>query len=258
MTSDVLLVDVGADLRFLLPSRRRAGPVPVRVDGESTLGHVVESLGVPLTEVGELLLDGRRADPGGRAGPGCLVVRPVSRPQTTPTNPPRFLLDVHLGSLARRLRLLGLDAAYEPDADDAALVERAAAEQRVLLTQDRGLLRRRALPQGAYVRGHGVEPQADDVLDRFAPDLAPWTRCVACGGVLEPVPRGAVEHLLQPGTRRTYDEFARCAGCGRPYWRGAHARRLEAAVHRAHEVVARRRRAVDGGPAGRGPGIVGG
>jgi uncharacterized protein with PIN domain len=237
-----LQVRVDAELQFLLAPQRRGRPVPVPLDPTATLGHVVESLGVPLTEVGALLLDGEPVGSSRRADRAAeLAVHPVRRPQTAPTEPPRFLLDVHLGSLARRLRLLGLDAGYRNDTDDDELVRWAGAEQRVLLTQDRGLLRRRAVGQGAFVRGAGVEQQTRDVLDRFAPRLAPWTRCSVCGGVLRLVDRVDVEHLLQPGTRRSYAEFAQCTGCGRPYWRGAHSRRLEAAVARAQQVVAARR-----------------
>lgn len=236
-----LEVDVHPDLRFLL-RRGRGDVVPVvPLDGELTLGHVVETLGVPLTEVGSLLLDGTSQAPSRRAdAPGRLSVLPVPRPQPAPTDPPRFLLDVHLGSLARRLWLLGLDATYSNAADDDDLVAAAAAERRVLLTQDRGLLRRRALPAGAYVRGHRTGDQLDDVLDRFAPELAPWTRCGACGGPLEPVSAEVVAHILEPGTRRTYRDFSRCVRCGRPYWRGAHVRRLEDVVSHARAVVAAR------------------
>src|SRR5919106_1808999 len=134
------------------------------------------------------------------------------------------------GSLARRLRLLGVDTAYGNDADDADLVEEAGRERRVMLTQDRGLLMRRALWAGAYVRGHGADAQLADVLDRFAPPLAPWTRCSACNGALAEVPKGEVVDLLEPGTRRRYERFARCRYCGRVYWRGAHGRRLDAVV----------------------------
>ena len=237
----VIVIDVHPTLRFLLPARSRAVAVRLREDATSTLGHAVESIGVPLTEVGQLLLDDVPVPVTQRAAtPGRLRVEPVTRPQRTLTTPARFLLDVHLGSLTRRLRLLGLDAAYRNDADDAELVEQAIAEQRTLLTQDRGLLRRRALPQGAFVRGTGVDEQADDVLDRFAPSLAPWTRCSACGALLEAVARERVDEQLRAGTRRTYQSFSHCTGCGRAYWRGAHARRLDVAVLRAERVVAAR------------------
>jgi len=75
------------------------------------------------------------------------------------------------------------------------------------------------------------------VLDRFAPPLAPWTRCPACNGLLSPAGKADVEALLQPGTLRSYDEFSRCASCGRVYWRGAHASRLDAIVDSAVRTV---------------------
>jgi uncharacterized protein with PIN domain len=223
---------VAESLRFFLPARHRRGDVTFAVNDSSTLGHVVESLGIPRTEIGELRVDGRAASVHDRARADDLVeVLPVRRPQ--PIRDPRFLLDVHLGALARRMRLLGLDTTYGNDATDDDLVAQAAAGTYVLLTKDRGLLRRRALPAGAYVRGSEPNEQLQDVLDRFAPPLAPWTRCLACNGLLQPVDKRLVQHLVEPGTRRTYTVFSRCPGCGQVYWRGAHYRRLEAIVDRA-------------------------
>ncbi|MZE75648.1 Mut7-C RNAse domain-containing protein [Streptomyces xinghaiensis] len=229
-------------LRMLLTSRHRGAEVRVAPDGTSSLGHVVESLGVPLPEVGELLVGGRPVETSRRPRAGDVVeVREVRRPQPLPDGgPPRFLLDVHLGALARRLRLVGADTAYRNDLDDPALVERANAERRVLLTRDRGLLRRRALWSGAFVRGSRPDEQLTDVLDRFAPPLAPWTRCTACNGPLVPVAKEEIEHLLDAGTRRTQDLFTRCRDCGQVYWPGAHHRRLEEVVAEAARTVRRR------------------
>jgi len=177
-------------------------------------------------------VDGVPVSPSARTAPGAVVdVDPAARPQPVPAG--GLLLDVGLGSLARRLRLLGLDVAWSNDAGDADLVERARAEDRVLLTQDRGLLMRRALTAGALVRGAGAGEQLADVLDRFAPALAPLTRCTACGARLAAVAKAEVADLLPPGTRRSYDEFSRCTACGRVYWRGAHARRIDDIVARA-------------------------
>jgi uncharacterized protein with PIN domain len=229
-----VLVRVDPSLAFLLPPRDRAARERrLRFDPDATVGHAVRAAGVPLTEVGTLTLDGVPTSVAARTTPGAVLeLSPAVRPQPVPAG--GFLLDVGLGSLARRLRLLGLDAAYDSSADDAALVERATAEDRVLLSQDRGLLMRRALRAGALVRGAGADEQLADVLDRFAPELAPLTRCTACGGRLVTVPKASVADLLEPGTRRSYDEFSRCTACGRVYWRGAHARRIE-------EIVARSR-----------------
>ena len=142
--------------------------------------------------------------------------------------------------------LAGVDAAYANDIGDDTLVEQANHGRRVLLTQDRGLLCRRKLWLGAYVRGARPDEQFRDVLDRFAPALAPWTRCTACNGLLSPARKADVEQLLLPGTRRTYQTFSRCAACGRVYWRGAHSTRLEIIVESAIRAVSaaghRRRR----------------
>ncbi|MFD7517571.1 Mut7-C RNAse domain-containing protein [Streptomyces niveus] len=223
------------ELHVFVAAWRRGGPTAVATDGSSTLGHVVESLGVPLTEAGQLLVDGRPVATSHIPAAGESVeVRAVGRPQHVPGAPLRFLLDVHLGTLARRMRLLGVDAAYESeDIGDAALAALSAKEQRVMLSRDRGLLRRREIWAGAYIYSDRTEDQLRDVLERFAPVLAPWTRCTACNGPLGAADKDSVEDRLEQGTQRTYDVFAQCTACGRVYWRGAHHARLAAIVDEA-------------------------
>lgn len=226
---------------FVGPAQRTA-EASVRCDGVSTLGHVVESLGVPLTEVGALHADGVPVLPGHVPSAGERIeVEAVSLPQPLPHDaPPRFLLDIHLGTLARRMRLLGLDTAYEnPDVGDAALAARSAAEKRIMLSRDRGLLHRRELFAGAYIYSHRPAQQLDEVLIRFAPPLAPWTRCTACNGELREVSKENVSERLPTGTQRTYKSFAECSECGQAYWRGAHAGHLDEIVQHALEQVRR-------------------
>jgi uncharacterized protein len=230
VTATDLTVEFADELRFFLrPAHRQLGLARLRCDGVSSLGHVIESLGVPLTEVGAMFVNGDPAESAYRPGAGDVVhALAIQRPQELADV--RFVLDVHLGTVARRLRLVGVDASYANDLPDDALIDQANTEGRVLLTQDRGLLCRRKLWQGAYVRGANPDDQFADVLDRFRPPLAPWSRCMACNGLLHPAAKHDVQAQLQPGTRRSYQEFARCAGCGQVYWRGAHSKRLEAIV----------------------------
>lgn len=233
-----LTVGFAPELRLFLPARRRAGTLLLAVDGTSTIGHLIESVGPPLTEVGGIEVDGRPVRASFRPSGGEQVrVLPVARPQAPPPGCTGFVLDVHLGTLARRLRLLGLDVAYRNDADDDALVEQANAEGRLLLTQDRALLKRRVLEHGAFVRGSSPADQLRDVLERFAPEPRPWTRCMVCNGPLTAVGKQEVEPVLMPGTRRTYDTYHRCRDCGRVYWHGAHGRRLDAIVDEALRTV---------------------
>ena len=227
-------IDFDPELHVFVAAAHRTGRSRVRTDGASTIGHLVESLGVPLTEVGALLVGGRPVHTSHIPADGDDVsVRGVARPQQL-AGPARFLLDVHLGTLARRLRLLGIDAAYEnPDIGDPALAARSAAEQRVLLSRDRGLLRRRELWAGAYVYSHRPADQLKDVLSRFAPPLAPWTRCTACNGTLRTATKAALTGQLRDGTERAYDVFAQCTDCEQVYWRGAHHAHLNAIVEEA-------------------------
>ncbi|ANH93164.1 MULTISPECIES: Mut7-C RNAse domain-containing protein [unclassified Streptomyces] len=235
MNGPEIHVEFAPGLHLFVPRARRRGATPVVTDGVSTLGHVVESLGVPLTEVGALVVDGREVPVSHVPGAAETVrVGAVDRPQRVPGAPLRFLLDVHLGTLARRLRLLGVDTAYEStDIGDPALAARSAAEKRVLLSRDRGLLRRRELWAGAFVYSTRPDDQLHDVLDRFRPALRPWTRCTACNGLLREATKDEVADRLEHGTQRTYDVFAQCPDCGRAYWKGAHHEQLEAIVERA-------------------------
>lgn len=238
-TGPPLRVRLDRELWLFAPPHRRRPEVEVVHDGTASVGHVVQSLGVPMTEVGSVRLDGVAVTPDQRPGAGAVVsVSPVRRPQGVRE---RFVLDVHLGTLARRLRLLGVDAAYRNDAADDELIDQASREHRVLLTKDRALLRRRVLHRrvdggGAFVHGSRPFDQVTDVVSRFAPPLRPWSRCVSCNGELESAAKADVVEELEPGTRRCYDTFARCTSCGRVYWRGAHARELEAIVAAARSV----------------------
>ncbi|MFJ6126624.1 Mut7-C RNAse domain-containing protein [Streptomyces griseoviridis] len=235
MNGPEIHVEVAPELALFVPHAHRSGATALTVDGKATLGHVVESLGVPLTEVGALLVDGREVTAGHIPAAGeSVTVRPVERPQRVPGAPLRFLLDVHLGTLARRLRLLGVDSAYEStDIGDPALAARSAEQRRVLLSRDRGLLHRRELWAGGYVYSTDPDAQLHDVLDRFRPELAPWTRCTACNGLLRAATKEEVADQLAGGTRRSFDVFARCGACGRAYWKGAHHEQLETIVARA-------------------------
>jgi uncharacterized protein len=220
-------------LRFLLPRRcRDIGELDLAHDPTATAGHLVQSAGVPLTEVGDLLLAGVPVPLRSRLqAQDRLDVLVRARPQPL-QGPALFLLDVHLGALARRLRLLGVDTAYEKDVDDDQLVERAGREDRVLLSRDRGLLMRRSLRRAAFVRGQHPDAQLADVIERFRPPLQPWSLCLACGGTLSSVPKAQVADQLQPGTLRTQQQFSRCRSCGHVYWHGAHDAMLQQVVRR--------------------------
>jgi uncharacterized protein with PIN domain len=209
-----------------------------------TVKDVLEAMGVPHTEVDLILVNG---DPQGfayRPAVGdriaaypvfeALDIESTSRLRPAALRDPRFVVDVNLGRLARLLRVLGFDVWWLSDADDATLTEVSLAQQRILLTRDCGLLKRRAITHGLFVRSQQPEEQTLEVIRRLdlRQRLAPLTRCLRCGGELVTVTKDEVIDHLEPLTRRYYDEFSRCADCGWIYWAGSHHARLVGLVQR--------------------------
>jgi uncharacterized protein len=214
-----------------------------------TVKDIIEAAGIPHTEVDLIVVGGDPVGFGHRPTSGdriavypvfeTLDIGPVNRLRPSPLREPRFVLDVHLGRLARLLRLVGFDAAWANDLDDDRLAAIGRTEHRIVLTRDRGLLKRREVTHGLFVRSDRPFDQAVDVLRRLdlGARLAPFTRCMGCGGALEPVAKADVWDRLPPRTRAHYDEFERCTVCGRIYWRGSHHPPLAGVVDRIRDAV---------------------
>jgi uncharacterized protein len=241
------------DLNFFLHRDLRIGRTVRRTLSEKTaVKDVIEASGVPHPEV-DLILTIDADDPEPRPvdftwqvqAAQRLEIHPVPAPATLlPTTPRlqvrrccRFIADGHLGKLARNLRLLGLDTAYDSNADDRRLLEIMIAEDRALLTRDRRLLMHSIVRHGYCPRSPNADIQAGEVLARFAlrespSPLRPYSRCLRCNGLLEMVKKEAVLAPLagEPRTLRYYDSFRRCAVCGQIYWPGTHFEKLAARV----------------------------
>lgn len=139
------------------------------------------------------------------------------------------MLDVHLGRLASYLRILGFDTLYRNDYDDEELAAISCNDGRILLTRDRGLLKRSEVTHGYWVRENRPRDQVVEVVRRF--DLAgqfnPFKRCSRCNTLLEPVDKESVAHRIPPRTREKCDDFTRCPCCDHLYWNGTHTHRLQ-------------------------------
>jgi uncharacterized protein with PIN domain len=234
-----------AELNDFLPRARRGREFAHAFEGHPSVKDAVEALGVPHTEVDLILINGRSVDfrhpvrDGDRVSVypvfESLDIQPVIRLRPEPLRRPAFILDGHLGRLAAYLRLLGFDALYRNDYGDAELARVSAAEERTVLTRDRGLLKRSIISRGYCVRSDSPVEQIREVVERF--DLgrcaAPFRRCLSCNGCLHPVEKQAVLHRLPSGTRERFDEFYQCESCGKIYWRGSHYARLQSIVWKA-------------------------
>jgi uncharacterized protein with PIN domain len=159
----------------------------------------------------------------------AIDISPLVRVRPRPLRETRFILDVHLGRLAVYLRMLGFDAFYRNDYADEELARLSSQEGRILLTRDRGLLKRNLVTHGCCIRATNPRQQLVEVLRRFDlfASLDPFSRCLHCNGQLQKVDKEAVSDRLPPQTRMYYDEFRRCQNCDRVYWPGSHFQRMQ-------------------------------
>jgi len=231
---------------FLAPTRRKREFVH-EFKHRTSVKDMIESLGVPHTEIEVILVNGesvgfdRNVEDGDRIAVypmfEALDVSPLVRLRERPLRDVRFALDANLGALTRYLRLCGFDALYRNDWRDEDLARCAVTERRVLLTRDRELLKRSIVTHGYFVRAHKPRGQLKEVCERL--DLwnaiVPYRRCIRCNGLLEAVDKAAVVEELEARTRECYDEFSRCATCRRVYWRGSHVARMETLLKSLHD-----------------------
>ena len=217
-----------------LPAGRRERWLEYAFRDRPGIKDPIEALGVPHSEVALIRVDGEPVDfhhplqSGDRVevwpvGPGSERLEgPPLRPPLP--RPPRFVVDVNLGKLVRWLRLLGFDTAWRNDFTDRQVVERAVAENRVILTRDRRLLFHKVIEHGFWVRAVLPDEQVREVLHRLElrQKIQPFRYCLECNGPIRPVPKSAIIDRLEPLTRKYYEAFYQCGRCGKIYWKGSH------------------------------------
>jgi uncharacterized protein with PIN domain len=229
-----------AELNDFLPPEKRYRESEVLFHVGPAVRDVIESAGVPHTEVDLVLVNGESAplstilDDGDRISVYPVFesfdIAPLSLVRPEPLRIPRFVLDVHLGRLAAYLRMGGFDADYSNHASDPELARAAHSENRILLTRDRGLLKRGTVERGYYVRETAPFAQFREVVARFdlARLLKPFTRCMACNAALRDIAVEAAGARVPPEVLERHREFRECRACGRVYWKGSHYRRMQA------------------------------
>ena len=152
---------------------------------------------------------------------------------------PTFVADCNVGKLARWLRALGYDTEYRRVIGDAELVAIALSQDRVLLTRDLDLTRRRVIVNGTVrtvlLKSDRIEEQLRQVVRELGlSEENALTRCLECNELLVAVSAAAVMARVPPYVGRTQTRYSECRRCGRIYWAGTHwsriRRRLGAAV----------------------------
>jgi uncharacterized protein len=140
----------------------------------------------------------------------------------------KFIADVMLGRLAKRLRLLGFDVLYNRTMDDNEIIRRSIEQGRIILTRDTGLSLRPLAAHHLFIISNLVKEQVEQVLSFLPPDISrnPLTRCSECNEPLDRIERAEARDFVPQHVYENKDLFLRCPRCKRTYWRGTHVMRM--------------------------------
>lgn len=233
-----------AELNDFLDPEKRQKEFLYRFNGSPAVKDAIEALGVPHPEVDVILANGSSVgfdyllQVSDRVSVypvfESLDISPLIRLRERPLRKTAFILDVHLGKLARLFRMLGFDTLYRNDYDDPEIIRVALKKRRIILTRDRGLLKNSLVTHGYWIRAQEPMEQAREVLERFDlfSQIRPFKRCLACNGEIKKVPKEKVLDRLPPKTKTSYDDFRICSGCGKIYWQGSHYRAMMNVIDR--------------------------
>ena len=223
-----------AELNDFLTAIKRQKSFPYRFMGKPSVKDAIEAIGVPHPEV-DLIVANKESvgfdyhlDDGDRVSVYPVFesfdISPVIRLRPKPLRDTRFVLDGHVGKLARLLRMLGFDAMYRPDFEDSEIVQISADEKRIILTRDVELLKANAVTHGYWVRSILPGEQVGEILERFDlhTQIRPFRRCMVCNSPIARVDKETVAGALPSKVRELHDEFYRCSGCRKVYWKGTH------------------------------------
>jgi len=226
------------ELNDFLPKEKKKTSFSCTFSGNPSVKDLIESLGVPHVEVDLILVNGKPVTFSYKVNDEdnisvypvfeSLDITGVTHLRQKPLRNVKFILDEHLGKLARYLRLCGFDTLISKEFTDNEIVRISVSEKRIILTRDKQLLKNRLVTHGCWIRSVHADEQIIDVFRRF--DLKnmvrPFSRCLECNSLLIDVSKDDIQERLLPGTRKYFENFRKCPGCDRIYWEGSHFERM--------------------------------
>lgn len=231
------------ELNFFIKPSNRGKDIIIPIYPQQSIKDLIESMGVPHTEVDLILINGISVDFSYIVKNEDRVsvypvfesfnIEQVTKLRPEPLRCLNFILDVHLGKLTKDLRMLGFDSLYRNDYRDSEIAEISHNEGRIVLTRDRGLLKRSIITRGYYLKSDNPKVQIKEVVNRFdlIPLCKPLTRCIRCNGILKHITKEEVLGELEPKTKKYFHEFYRCKSCMKIYWRGSHYEHMLKSMH---------------------------
>jgi uncharacterized protein with PIN domain len=228
-----------AELNDFLKADQKQKVFTLNLKTPATIREAIESIGIPLSEVDLILINSEPAELNHSLHEQDYVsvypvfesldISPVSKIRRRPLRETKFILDAHLGKLAKYLRMLGFDTLYQNDFGDREIIEIALQENRIILTRDKGLLRSKKVNHGFYVRETEKHAQLIEVVKKFDlySQFKSFTRCMTCNESLVQKEKQEIEDKINFDTARIFNKFFYCPLCEKVFWKGSHFERME-------------------------------
>jgi hypothetical protein len=222
------------ELNDFLPKEKKKKRFTHSFIDRTSVKDLIESLGVPHTEVDLILVNGKSENFNYLINDGddisvypvfeSLDISDVQHLRAKPLRKPKFICDVHLGKLARNLRMFGIDVHYKNFLNDEEIVKISLDEKRTILTRDTGLLKRADVTHGYFIRNDEPEKQTAEVISRFSlmKLVKPFTLCLDCGSKLVKINKKDILHLIPENVKQAQNKFFYCVNCKKIFWAGSH------------------------------------
>jgi uncharacterized protein with PIN domain len=235
------------ELNFFIPPEKHKKIIEKYCKKGTTVKALIEICGIPHTEVDLVLVNGESTGFSYQLKNNDRVsvypvfesfdIGEVSQVRPAPLRVIQFILDVHLGKLAKRLRLLGFDTLYSNTYSDEEISEISKKEKRIILTRDTGLLKRKIITHGYYIKSRNPREQLFEVVKRFdlLKAVKPFTRCIQCNKSLEKVEKNNIKQRVPEKIWNKYDKFHFCSRCNKIYWLGSHWENMKKTLEKLYE-----------------------
>lgn len=231
-----------AELNDFLPVSKRKKESAYSFKTPITIREALISIGIPIAEVDLILVNGNsetlkyklRQDDRVSVYPvfESFDISTIGKIRSKALRKSKFILDCHLGKLAKYLRMLGFDTLYENNFEDEEIIKIACEQQRIILTRDKLLLKSKDITHGYYVRAIDKHEQLIEIVRKFDlySQFKSFTRCMTCNSFLEPVKKALIIDRLDAETASNFTKFYTCRFCDKIYWKGSHFENMESYI----------------------------
>ena len=232
------------ELNDFLPAEKQKNRFAHCFKERASVKDMIEALGIPHTEVDLILVNGESEDFNYVVQDKdrisvypvfeSLDIRQVSKVRPVPLRDIKFILDIHLGKLARLLRMFGFDTLHQKEYSPERILSVSLLEKRIIISKSRRLMKRRAVTHGYCLNSSDPEMEARLVLKRFDlfKNIHPFTRCLECNSLLEGMKRDAAAALVPPAVLEEHEEFKWCRKCEKVYWNGSHYQKMRERIQK--------------------------